>query len=1090
MKKRLWLVLCGMIGLNTYAQHEIISISSIEKRSRIIGEMPQNPEKEAAEKFALLHDIPIRSIDEKGRIREIRRIDPLNHPVYYTTHNLDAARTVSTDRLWNGAISGLNLKGENILVGVWDGGMVRNTHVEFGSRVRTMNDLYENDGHATHVAGTIGAAGLNPDATGMAGLCSIESYDWNNVDNEMRVAAEAGLLISNHSWGFIHGFDYNSDEDRWDWYGYPDIDEEEDYSFGFYSSDTRAWDDIASDNPFYLIVKSTGNDRLEGPDPGEEHFVWENNDWTSSTEVRSKDGGPDGFDCIGSQATAKNILTVGAVRDIDNGYMAPEDVIMTSYSTFGPTDDGRIKPDIVGNGTSLYSSYSNSDTDYQIRSGTSMAAPNVAGSLVLLQELYFKKFNRFMHSSTLKGVVLHTADEAGQPGPDYKFGWGLLNTYSAAKLISNGSEALIEDSLTNRSIRKYRFYTTEDTIIKVTLCWTDPMGPVIAPSLDPSDLILVNDLDIRLIRRSDETEYLPYVLDPQNPDGQAQTGDNFRDNVEQIYLPVADKGYYDLVVSHKGSSLENSGQHFSLIVEGMKSVFVAEDSTYLDANNGFFQVTEALEYPLDKRFVWLIEPMNQENITLSFTEFNTDRDDSVTIYDGPDNSSPLLGTFYGSLTNPDTLLSSSGRSMFIQFSSGNQEGFKGFAARYCTTPPEEQVVILGEANPCYNSEEIYLIEGHPESNYQWTLSDNIDSIEETQYSISILVPENSFNLTVAAVNECGEGESADRTVAPLNGPPVINPVFTGDTIPCPGVQSLYLVQEDSSASYEWILPTGWRGSSDSSSIWITPEADPGTITVIPWNSCGESEELQLTISPNSLPDPPDILTENLNPCEHSLQEFYFVRNSEDETQWDVETGWEIIGADTLDHVLIKVGAGATGRVFLTSANKCGKSVTSKRYFLTPAPVSPILRTQPSAIEGLDEIVLRNFAFYTEVNWYRNDSIIPDFHEESFILRRNGIYKVEVSNSEGCFATTEESERINVNEESFVYNIFTGSEGVIKVENDTHESATINVYDLTGRTVFSNEVVPGTNMYHTTRRGLLIFRIEGGSYQKTQMVFIH
>ena len=112
---------------------------------------------------------------------------------------------------------------------------------------------------------------------------------------------------------------------------------------------------------------------------------------------------------------------------------------MSSFSGWGPTDDGRIKPDICANGVGLYSSYSGSDTQYASISGTSMATPNLSGSLLLLQQHYQNLFGTgsFMRSATLKGLVIHTADEAGSnPGPDYKFGWGLANMATAAQAIT------------------------------------------------------------------------------------------------------------------------------------------------------------------------------------------------------------------------------------------------------------------------------------------------------------------------------------------------------------------------------------------------------------------------------------------------------------------------------------------------------------------------------------------------------------------------------------------------------------------------------------------------------------------------------
>ena len=90
----------------------------------------------------------------------------------------------------------------------------------------------------------------------------------------------------------------------------------------------------------------------------------------------------------------------------------------------------------------------------------------------------------------------------------------------------------------------------------------------------------------------------------------------------------------------------------------------------------------------------MIEPQNQQAININFNEFNTDINDSVTIYDGPDKNAPILGSFSGTLSNPDTMLTSSAGSMFVEFSSGFQEGFKGFAASYCTTPPQEEIAIL------------------------------------------------------------------------------------------------------------------------------------------------------------------------------------------------------------------------------------------------------------------------------------------------------------------------------------------------------------------------------------------------------------
>ncbi len=97
-----------------------------------------------------------------------------------------------------------------------------------------------------------------------------------------------------------------------------------------------------------------------------------------------------------------------------------------------------------------------------------------------------------------------------------------------------------------------------------TLVWADPEATPVALSLDPGDLMLVNDLDLR-IERSGLT-YEPWVLDPENPASAAGRGDNFRDNVEQVIVTGAGAGSYTIKVSHKNALLGNEAQDYSLII--------------------------------------------------------------------------------------------------------------------------------------------------------------------------------------------------------------------------------------------------------------------------------------------------------------------------------------------------------------------------------------------------------------------------------------------------------------------------------------------------------------------------------------------
>ncbi|PKQ69729.1 S8 family serine peptidase [Raineya orbicola] len=477
-----------------------------------------------------------------GTFAELQRVDERGKPVYYVTQgNLAAAQTTRADRLWTGGSMGLNLNGQGMIVGEWDGGPVRSTHQEFGTRVTQKDGVTFASGsassmgyrHATHVAGTLIASGVTANAKGMAHQATLWANEWNNDKSEMASQASQGLILSNHSYG------YRSDLlSQW--------------QFGFYDAEAADWDQIAVNAPFYTIVKAAGNDRGAGYNPG---GVF----------------GTTGYNLITGSATSKNVLVVAAVSAVTN-YTGPSSVTMSSFSSWGPTDDGRIKPDISGCGVNLNSSTSTSNTAYEIMSGTSMASPNVTGSLVLIQQ-HYKNLNagQFMRSATLRGLVIHTADEAGaNPGPDYAYGWGLLNAQKAVQTITNrGTSAIIDErTLNNATTYTLNVVASGSGPLEVTIAWNDPKGtPLASGTLNSTSPRLVNDLDVRVTQGS--STFFPWRLDPASPASAATKGDNIRDNVEKITIdaPVAG-ATYTITVSHKGT-LSGSAQPYSLIVTGI-----------------------------------------------------------------------------------------------------------------------------------------------------------------------------------------------------------------------------------------------------------------------------------------------------------------------------------------------------------------------------------------------------------------------------------------------------------------------------------------------------------------------------------------
>jgi hypothetical protein len=551
--------------------------SELQALAANLRQRDANDQREASA-YARRAGIPLRRALPNGGLLELQRIAPGIGPVFYLTNNIVAADTVSTDEVWPAGSAGLSLDGAGMTIAEWDGGAIFTGHPDLIGRVTQIDGVTEISEHSTHVAGTlIGSGDLLIDSRGMAYAAHLDAYDWNSDSAEMAAAAAAGELVSNHSYGIAAGWLYIGDAppDNWWWIGGPDPSDLEDANFGYYDTESQLWDQIARDAPYYLIVKAAGNDRVDlGPAPGEEYTIIDQDGEPieTSTAPRPADCAPAGYDCVPTHGVAKNILTIGAVDDLPGGYLpigGPDQVVMTVFGGWGPTDDGRIKPDLVGNGDFLFSAWPD-EPYYALAAGTSMSTPNVSGSLLLLQQ-HYENLNgpgNYLRAATLKALAIHTADEAGAaPGPDYAFGWGLLNTRAAAEVISgNGGEhQIIEGSLANGGVNTHAVsVTAPNAVVTATLVWPDPPGTPPAPSLDPPDLMLVNDLDLRIVRGGNT--WLPWVLDPATPAAPASTGDNVRDNVEQVKVTGADTCAYTVEVLHKGTLLDHAAQDYALII--------------------------------------------------------------------------------------------------------------------------------------------------------------------------------------------------------------------------------------------------------------------------------------------------------------------------------------------------------------------------------------------------------------------------------------------------------------------------------------------------------------------------------------------
>lgn len=516
---------------------------------------------------------------ENGLMAELRYFDELGFPHYLKTLNTVSAAAVGTTSLHPGGSLGQNLTGKGFVVGIYDQTRPKPDHVEFTGRLTQIDGSTEIiSNHATHVSGTVLAAGINPSARGMAYEATGWAFNWDSDLSKMfanayePISKPNGHLVSNHSYGSVLGWFRNS-TGAWAWAGNNSVDPNEDFRFGFYSSKSKGLDDLIFIRPQYTVVWAAGNDRTDvgnGTKPND---------------------GPD--DTLGPEGVAKNVITVGAVS-LPAPYAGPNSVAMSSFSSWGPTDDGRIKPDLVAIGVGVFSTTvgSGGTTDsYGGLSGTSMAAPNVTGSLLLLQQFYSQRNNgRFMWASTVKGLVLNTTKEAGlNLGPDYVYGWGLLDVEAAGKIILNEngiSDVIREETLVTGKIFDFDFISDGVTPIRVTIAWTDPSGNPAPVSVDPQNLMLVNDLDLRIVDEEGIT-YFPWSLNPAaGSSAQAvRDRDNFRDNVEQILIESPKPQKYKVRVSHKGS-LAGGKLEFSLVLKAGATDGAEETLYWVGGNAG------------------------------------------------------------------------------------------------------------------------------------------------------------------------------------------------------------------------------------------------------------------------------------------------------------------------------------------------------------------------------------------------------------------------------------------------------------------------------------------------------------------------
>ncbi|SMC42982.1 S8 family peptidase [Moheibacter sediminis] len=539
-------------------------------------------------------------------------------PVYLASDSQSQINSMDVDYLYNNTIPGVAVTGNGMMVYIWDGGAVRTTHREFGDRVTIVEAGSVSD-HATGVAGVIISEGITAAAKGIAYEANLKSLNFTNGSTTSEMVAQSNLeanadyMVSNHSYGSLTGW-YQNPSGVWYWYGYPHLSETESALFGFYHPTDATYDNIAYNAPQHTIFKSSGNNRSEGPSGPVNHYAFnETGGWVMIEDgtVRPNDCvATNGFDCLSyAGSNSKNIIIVGAINPIggNNRYEDPSDVVTTWFSSSGPTDDGRIKPDVTAIGSGVAAPNNTSDISYTSWAGTSFSSPAAAGVGVLLQQIAKEKSDgaEYLRSDMMKGLLTHTANESGSNlGPDYVYGWGLINALSAAEtfLNTNQNSYTANNLLSNNATETLTVTASGEEPLKVSITWNDPAGtPSGQVVLNDRTPKLVNDLDLRVSNGG--TTYFPWKLDVENPAAAATQGDNVVDNIEQVYIenPVAGQ-QYTITISHKGS-LTDGQQNYALVVTGVNSEMATNEVNLNQSVNVYpnpvidnlnFQITDKL----------------------------------------------------------------------------------------------------------------------------------------------------------------------------------------------------------------------------------------------------------------------------------------------------------------------------------------------------------------------------------------------------------------------------------------------------------------------------------------------------------------
>lgn len=404
--------------------------------------------------------------------------------------------------------TGRHYDGTGIKVMLQDDGVI-GPHIDYEGRIGAQNLTWNWGNHGDHCAGIIfGYGNLNPTVNGMAPGAELHTWgaapEYPGFSTIAYAYNTTGIRISSTSYG--------------------------DGCNAGYTSLARTMDLQIRTYESLMHVFSCGN---------------------SGTSNCGYGAGSGWANITGGHKVGKNVIAAANVGS--NGSLA-------NSSSRGPAHDGRIKPDIAAKGTSVYSTID--PNDYMSKTGTSMASPGVAGTLAQLYQAYNElNDDEDPKGGLMKAILLNTAKDLGNIGPDFKHGWGHVNALKAVQVLEE--ERYLTDEVDQDDNNTHEIDIPEGVKeLKVMVYWTDKEASA------NTSKALVNDLDLTVTDDSDN-EYFPWVLNPypdaDSLDKPAIKGIDNLNNMEQVQIDEPTSGTYTLNIS--GYEIPVGPQEYYIVYE-------------------------------------------------------------------------------------------------------------------------------------------------------------------------------------------------------------------------------------------------------------------------------------------------------------------------------------------------------------------------------------------------------------------------------------------------------------------------------------------------------------------------------------------